>query len=236
MVDEVLAVGDAEFQKKCLGKMGEVAKEGRTVLFVSHNMAAVSNLCPKSILLTSGELEQFDVSSRVIEDYLRIVPTDKGDINQYRPNWASRYITSASLVDHDGTARGSVSMGSELVFEICFDCPSGTSISKPIMGLVINHGSRGSVGGVNMRMTNAEYDHSHYSSGKITCAITNLPLLQGQYTVDFWLGEGQVDLDAIIGYVSFSVEEADVYGTGKLPFSFIGVNYLKPDWSIVKYD
>ncbi len=51
LVDEVLAVGDAAFQKKCLGKMGEVAKEGRTVLFVSHNFAAIRNLCPKCILL-----------------------------------------------------------------------------------------------------------------------------------------------------------------------------------------
>ena len=56
IIDEVLAVGDAAFQKKCLGKMGDVAKEGRTVLFVSHNMKAVKTLCTDAILLTSGEL------------------------------------------------------------------------------------------------------------------------------------------------------------------------------------
>src|SRR5207247_905772 len=56
LVDEVLAVGDAAFQKKCLGKMGDVAKKGRTVLFVSHNMAAVTRLCPKAILLDNGSI------------------------------------------------------------------------------------------------------------------------------------------------------------------------------------
>jgi lipopolysaccharide transport system ATP-binding protein len=68
IVDEVLAVGDAEFQKKCLGKMGEVSKgEGRTVLFVSHNMAAVQSLCEKGILLLNGELNLFSSASDVIQ-------------------------------------------------------------------------------------------------------------------------------------------------------------------------
>src|SRR5207247_8857117 len=56
LVDEVLAVGDVSFQKKCLGKMGSVAKEGRTVVFVSHNMAAITRLCTKGILLNDGSI------------------------------------------------------------------------------------------------------------------------------------------------------------------------------------
>jgi lipopolysaccharide transport system ATP-binding protein len=71
IVDEVLAVGDAEFQKKCLGKMGEVSKgEGRTVLFVSHNMDSISKLCANSILLSKGALQSFDNSNKVINSYL----------------------------------------------------------------------------------------------------------------------------------------------------------------------
>ncbi len=70
IVDEVLAVGDAEFQKKCLGKMGEVSKgEGRTVLFVSHNMAAVNQFCEQSIFLENGSLIEFTSSSKIIETY-----------------------------------------------------------------------------------------------------------------------------------------------------------------------
>jgi lipopolysaccharide transport system ATP-binding protein len=71
IVDEVLAVGDAEFQKKCLGKMGEISKgQGRTVLFVSHNMAAVSSLCPSSILLNKGKVFAKDVTPKIIDLYV----------------------------------------------------------------------------------------------------------------------------------------------------------------------
>lgn len=72
IVDEVLAVGDTEFQKKCLGKMGEVSKgEGRTVLFVSHNMDSITRLCKSAMLLKNGALQSFDQSSRIIDLYLR---------------------------------------------------------------------------------------------------------------------------------------------------------------------
>ncbi|MDQ3804714.1 MAG: ABC transporter ATP-binding protein [Acidobacteriota bacterium] len=71
LVDEVLAVGDANFQKKCLGKMSEVAHRGRTVLFVSHNMTAVSQLCPRAILLAEGRVERDGPTPEVIAEYLK---------------------------------------------------------------------------------------------------------------------------------------------------------------------
>ncbi|MCB0164566.1 MAG: ABC transporter ATP-binding protein [Anaerolineae bacterium] len=70
VIDEVLAVGDADFQKKCLGKMGEVASEGRTVLFVSHNMAAVSRLCKRTILLADGTVLADGESDQIVGQYL----------------------------------------------------------------------------------------------------------------------------------------------------------------------
>jgi lipopolysaccharide transport system ATP-binding protein len=77
LVDEVLAVGDAQFQKKCLGKIGEVAQGGRTVLFVSHNMAAVQSLCGKALLLTRGQVAQFGAVKEVVSGYMR--EADTGD-------------------------------------------------------------------------------------------------------------------------------------------------------------
>lgn len=71
IVDEVLAVGDAAFQKKCLGKMGDVASEGRTVLFVSHNMAAVKSLCGRTIWLDGGQIVEAGETGRVVLDYLQ---------------------------------------------------------------------------------------------------------------------------------------------------------------------
>ena len=70
MVDEVLAVGDAEFQKKCLGKMSDVAHEGRTVLFVSHNMGAIRSLCGNAILLKSGYIACLGPTEEIVQTYL----------------------------------------------------------------------------------------------------------------------------------------------------------------------
>ena len=70
VVDEVLAVGDAQFQKKCLGKMGDVSKEGRTILFVSHNMAAVLSLCNRGILLNAGYIQTDDLVAKVTTAYM----------------------------------------------------------------------------------------------------------------------------------------------------------------------
>lgn len=71
IVDEVLAVGDTQFQKKCLGKMSQVGKEGRTVLFVSHNMAAINELCPKCILLDKGKIIDQGKTTQIVNQYLR---------------------------------------------------------------------------------------------------------------------------------------------------------------------
>lgn len=70
LVDEVLSVGDAAFQKKCLGKMGDVARQGRTVLFVSHNMAAIQRLCPNSLSLETGQLVNHGSTDKVVNEYL----------------------------------------------------------------------------------------------------------------------------------------------------------------------
>jgi lipopolysaccharide transport system ATP-binding protein len=83
LVDEVLAVGDAEFQKKCLGKMEEItSKSGRTILFVSHNMDAIQQLCPRTILLSQGKVQMIGPTEDVIAEYLKhsdapsiVVPT-----------------------------------------------------------------------------------------------------------------------------------------------------------------
>ena len=74
IIDEVLAVGDVQFQKKCLGKMEQSRKEGRTLLFVSHNMGVVSGICDKTILLKEGRVACFDETARVVRANARTIP------------------------------------------------------------------------------------------------------------------------------------------------------------------
>src|SRR6266478_1956251 len=110
LVDEVLAVGDAAFQKKCLGKMGDVAKEGRTVLFVSHNMGAVRKLCPKAILLDRGSVECNEVTENVIGQYLTANASHTGHWIQSKepPDSKGIYLREVSITDGQGTASGTL--------------------------------------------------------------------------------------------------------------------------------
>lgn len=89
VVDEVLAVGDAEFQRKCLGKMSDVAGEGRTVLFVSHNMSAILRLCTRAVLLRRGEIATIGSPQQVVDAYLRAMDIGSGGIRTWLPEEAT---------------------------------------------------------------------------------------------------------------------------------------------------
>ena len=105
LVDEVLAVGDAEFQKKCLGKMQDVTGEGRTVLFVSHNMAMIRRLCPEALLLNEGHLQMRGPSSEVVETYLEDDTEQLGEYiwQEQRQNDTDVFVPlSLRILDHEG--------------------------------------------------------------------------------------------------------------------------------------
>lgn len=121
IVDEVLAVGDAEFQRKCLGKMGDVSKgEGRTVLFVSHNMDAVASLTNKSIYLKDGILKMYSDTESVIQNYLESDLNEKG-IYSKTPNLNTPSITKVEVItsEKDGTHMN----GKDLTIEIEVNMP-----------------------------------------------------------------------------------------------------------------
>jgi lipopolysaccharide transport system ATP-binding protein len=103
IVDEVLAVGDAEFQKKCLGKMGEVSKgEGRTVLFVSHNIGAIKALCNEAILLKNGKLELMGSTGSVIDGYLNVAEIEKMDVYTNENPKPDSDILEIKIIDVNG--------------------------------------------------------------------------------------------------------------------------------------
>jgi lipopolysaccharide transport system ATP-binding protein len=121
IVDEVLAVGDAEFQKKCLGKMGEVAKGGRTVLFVSHNMTAVQTLCRRALLLAGGRFIADDVVATVVMRYLREAQgpgeTKEWTAPQTAPGNSLIRIKAVRILPHGGSATGLLTMQTPLRIE-----------------------------------------------------------------------------------------------------------------------
>lgn len=124
IVDEVLAVGDAEFQKKCLGKMGDVAKEGRTVLFVSHNMAAVLNLCGKGILLDAGQVREVGSIQHVVNTYISSSMALDGEVvfskGRHYPESELRFI-AVRILDTDGLAKAHVDLLKGLNIQIEYE-------------------------------------------------------------------------------------------------------------------
>jgi lipopolysaccharide transport system ATP-binding protein len=236
IVDEVLAVGDAQFQKKCLGKMQNVASEGRTVIFVSHQMAAINNLCSSCIMLQSGQLTFSGRVEHAIKLYLESCVQNRleteNDLHAFRPSWAKPLITSVRILDSDDREQESFPLGADITFEMKFETEEFAGLKSPVMGVVINHATFGTVGGVNTRMTGFEANGKPYTSATMRCTLKHTPFLQGNYTVDFWLGDGPTDLDSLTGYLNFRIEETDVYGTGRTPFGQMGVIFLEPLWSI----
>lgn len=121
IVDEVLAVGDAEFQKKCMGKMGDISKnDGRTILFVSHNLSAIRNLCHKGIYLESGRVKSYSSIEHILSDYLN----DKKMLPEYAfaekkyPSYLKSYIEKVVFLGSDGNPKSSFEMGEEIMIRL----------------------------------------------------------------------------------------------------------------------
>jgi len=134
LVDEVLAVGDAEFQKKCLGKMGEVAKEGRTVLFVSHQMDMIRGLCDRCILLNQGQIWSDGDPEKVIEDYIGSFSSQsKADSFEVDEDTSfALQIMRGQVMDETGQTRHRFDVFERIVLEVEY------VVRKPVQGAIVN--------------------------------------------------------------------------------------------------
>jgi lipopolysaccharide transport system ATP-binding protein len=177
LVDEVLAVGDAAFQKKCLGKMGEVARGGRTILFVSHNMDAVRELCQRGILIEDGGIQTDGDAESVVEAYFARLSAGNG--LQRRNNPYGLVLEKVVLKNDQGQETRQFSPGEDLIVEIAYDARK--RLENPYFLLVVQ-GKRGNCFAANMlldghRPTDIE------GKGLISCRFKAIPLLPQRYTV-----------------------------------------------------
>jgi lipopolysaccharide transport system ATP-binding protein len=181
IIDEVLAVGDANFQKKCLGKMREVSKkDGRTVLFVSHNMAAIHHLCPRAILMQNGQLAEDGPSESVVTAYLngmRLPQDNNAHIKSFDGNFS---ISHTILRNKAGNETNTFKPGETLEVEIHYD--SKKTILAPFCWVSLS-GSEGVLLGANMLLDGFRPTQMQ-GKGFIKVRFTNLPLLpQNSYFV-----------------------------------------------------
>ena len=236
IVDEVLAVGDSQFQQKCIGKMRDVSQSsGRTVLFVSHNLAAVEHVCTSAVFLRAGHLEAMGTTEDVLDQYrsmgMKNTAASSDHSRDQRPHWATPVITAASLRAPTGEPRNSFGIGDAMRMQISFDVSQRAPLATPCLGIVIKNSLNMAVAAVNMRMTGS-LESRHMASGTVTCELDEVLLAPGTYSVDAWLGDGAVDIDMVEGCLSFDVESTDFYGSGVPPFSHLGPLVLKPRWCL----
>jgi lipopolysaccharide transport system ATP-binding protein len=173
IVDEVLAVGDAEFQKKCLGKMGEVSKgDGRTVLFVSHNISSILELCNEGIFLLNGEIGLKDGVNNVVKKYV-----EKGQNNRAEFSKHLEYATVNQVND-------------TIVIEARYN--TDIEVDLPVLGFLIKNNF-----GVPIVASNPFIDLVNYTperksgQGLVRVTLRNPKLLDGNYLVSIWFGNSE---------------------------------------------
>jgi lipopolysaccharide transport system ATP-binding protein len=218
IIDEVLAVGDAAFQKKCLRKMGDVAREGRTVLFVSHNMAAIQGLCSRACLLSAGQIVGDGSPGYIVQQYLVDMSSTAPeclDERQDRQGTGEIRFVAVSVVNSEGLPLESVLCGQDIRIVISYR----SRTNRPVHRLDV-HATFYTALDQFMFNCSSEAASNGFdvlpSEGQIVCHIPELPLAPGMYVFNLFATVGGTIADWIIGAGTLHVAAGDYFGTGKL--------------------
>ena len=233
LIDEVLAVGDIAFQRKCLGKMGDVAKQGRTILFVSHNMAAVESLCSTAYLLENGQLVESGMTKTVIDAYLSTIPTLCNTSLEHRPDREGSgrlRFTDIELRLDEGVPTEVAQTGKTLLISVAYTSTSDT-LKNVEMSIDIF-----AQNGQCMLMLNNEMSGTNFESvpgvGQFSCRVERFPLSPGQYPITLFCRVNGIIADWVSAAILLTVEPGDFYGTGRLPHATHGGFLIPQKWQI----
>ncbi|MDH7487335.1 MAG: ABC transporter ATP-binding protein [Anaerolineae bacterium] len=235
LVDEVLAVGDLAFQRKCLGKMEEVSHEGRTVIFVSHNLNAIWSLCPQTLWLDTGQIVDFGESGRVITRYRQHMSRLSGVIPEQdilkRSNDPLR-ITNFRLEDLEGNPCASVPSGGavRMVLDYVSD-PAVAGKRDVYIGIGVSNEMGQRLFSLSNRFTDQQLSEMA-SQGQFVCTVPCLPLVPGQYDIKLACqiqGGESVQKVHLVG--ALMVREGDFFASGRIPDSSFGHVLVPHSWS-----
>jgi lipopolysaccharide transport system ATP-binding protein len=236
IVDEVLAVGDAEFQRRCLGKIRDVAKEGRTVLFVSHDLAAVESLCHKGMMLEGGKLTFSGTAKEAVDYYLHGVNEREGSSSSHivdlstaagRPSQFRPLLQRVELFTDGGKPmKGSLKIGASLKAYIYFRLEKLTSTVD--CSLAIDN-----LSGRCIFLAHSGYQPNRpagkwIGSWEFVCDIPSITLVPGEYSITVSLDVDNLQVDTVDDATRLTIIASDYYGTGKVPRS--GMLVLKHYW------
>ena len=234
VVDEVLAVGDMAFQKKCLGKMSEVSQGGRTVLFVSHNMAAVENLCSRGLVLSRGKLAFDGAGKDAVEFYLKSVSGagTSGHVIDLKSAPRVEPVSPPLLEKIEFYTEGNkplsvgLPVGDPLRVRVHFHLPRPTHSFN--LGLGFDN-----MFGLRVFTAHSLFEPDRSTEDRVgthvfVCNIPSLTLVSGEYTLRVWMDIGNQQADLVDDAARIQVIDSDYYGTGKVPWN--GVFVLPHSW------
>jgi lipopolysaccharide transport system ATP-binding protein len=233
IVDEVLAVGDSAFQKKCLGKMGDVTREeGRTVLLVSHNLVAVTGLCSRAMLLERGRLVSEGPVQAVAGDYMRSLEQfGTTDLATRTDREGTGTLRFTSLRVIGATPHAPVQAGEDATIVIGYETTDG----KPARNVVFSCGVRGMFDERLFHLSNAiagEEFAEVPASGVVHCRIPRLPLQPGCYHLALFTMTSMDVTDYVPHAGTLDVEAGDFFSSGRLPPSDEGQVLVAHKWRL----
>jgi lipopolysaccharide transport system ATP-binding protein len=221
IIDEVLAVGDYEFQRKCLGKMEDVSKnQGRTVLFVSHQMDAIKSLCSTCLLLENGRFADIGGTDHIIERYLG---ESSFNLSRKFPAQRSGKFISYATIDHVLLNEGKLKISVGFV--------SDETIIFPVIGIVVYNQVGSPVFGSNPRFHRDGYLPSPVKSGEVIAFADLTNLHSGIYKVSIWFGNEFKDFDAQTDALTFELVSGDMGTQRPNPLSIGPLNQMV-SWNI----
>lgn len=216
IVDEVLAVGDAQFQKKCLGKMEEVAGKGRTVLFVSHNMATIQALCGRCLMLTGGDLVEDGVSKDVILNYIsknENISTVKIAERKDRSGDGSMIMTGLKVGLINKVDGNLWICGEDSYLDLEYQTAKSATLKNIEIAFTLRKPDNTPLMYFGTKITHQDIDKLK-NKGRSRCVIPKLPVEPGRYILTVELKQNGVIADLIHRAMEVEIHDGDFYGTG----------------------
>ncbi len=211
-VDEVLSVGDAEFQKKSLGKMGDVANSGRTIIFVSHNVTAIESLCRRGIFFKSGQMIHDGPIAETLAVYHKAIGSAVAARSDGPVTFTDRkYLRSIDIIDDIGDSTRIVPVGTNLTIK--FQADFGKRVDKPMIFVFIDNPAGQKILCVASPKTGRVLPNLS-GMNEVACVIENLPLPPGDYFVRIKLMRFGEELEHTERAIDFTVTDADTFGDG----------------------
>jgi lipopolysaccharide transport system ATP-binding protein len=234
IVDEVLAVGDQRFQKKCLGKMNEVSRHGRTVLFVSHNIAALVNLCSRAVLIDHGRIiadgEPRSVTAQYLSAESRATHGERHLADLPRKRGGPTLIHKVRLVNAAGEVTSRIPCGEALTVEMELRLPQ--TLNEPVFCVGFDNHWGHRVCTVASFLAPGELPAAQ-GFCRVRCRIGELALVPGTYTLTLNAGTSYQPLvDHLENVVALEVLPADFFGTGRMVTAQLGETLVRSDWCV----